>query len=84
MHVLTVEEEPQEGMTPGDGNDREYMGRLQDLVVDCLVGNPPREELHQRLQDGVWGLLQDLFGNGSIVSLQADGGPAEYTIRVRF
>ena len=41
-------------------------------------------QLHQRLQDGVWGLLQDLFGNGSIVSLQADGGPAEYTIRVRF
>ena len=41
-------------------------------------------QLHQRLQDGVWGLLQDLFGNGSIVSLQADGGPAEYTVRVRF
>ena len=29
MHVLTVEEEPQEGMTPGDGNDREYMGRVR-------------------------------------------------------
>ena len=27
MHVLTVEEEPQEGMT--DGNDREYMGRVR-------------------------------------------------------
>ena len=29
MHVLTVEEEPQEGMTPGDGNDMEYMGRVR-------------------------------------------------------
>ena len=29
MHILTVEEEPQEGMTPGDGNDREYMGRVR-------------------------------------------------------
>ena len=41
-------------------------------------------QLHERLKDGVWRLLQDLFGHGSIVSLQADGGPAEYTIRVRF
>ena len=41
-------------------------------------------QLHERLKDGVWRLLQDLFGNGSIVSLQADGGPAEYTVRVRF
>ena len=41
-------------------------------------------QLHERLKDGVWRLLQDLFGNGSIVSLQADGGPAEYTIRARF
>jgi len=40
-------------------------------------------QLHERLKDGVWRLLQDLFGHGSIVSLQADGGPAEYTIRVR-
>ena len=41
-------------------------------------------QLHERLQDGVWRLLQDLFEHGSIVSLQVDGGPAEYTIRVRF
>ena len=41
-------------------------------------------QLHERLKDGVWRLLQDLFGHGSIVSLQVDGGPAEYTIRVRF
>ena len=56
MHALTVEEEPQEGMTPGEVNDREYMARvrfawskcnrmicllqLQDLVIHCLVGNP--------------------------------------------
>ena len=58
MHALTVEEEPQEGMTPGEVNDREYMARvrfawskcnrmmcllqLQDLVIHCLVGNPSR------------------------------------------
>ena len=61
MHALTVEEEPQEGMPPGEVNDREFMARvslawskcnrlmcllqLQDLVVDCLVGNPPWEEV---------------------------------------
>ena len=40
-------------------------------------------QLHERFQDGVWRLLQDLFEHGSVLGLQVDGGPAEYTIRVR-
>ena len=34
--------------------------------------------------DGVRRLQEDLFEHGSSVRLQVDGGPAEYTIRVRF
>ena len=41
-------------------------------------------QLHEKLLDGVRRLQEDLFEHGSIVSLQVDGGPAEYTIRVRF
>ena len=40
-------------------------------------------QLHEKLLDGVRRLLQDLFEHGLVVSLQVDGGPAEYTIRVR-
>ena len=40
-------------------------------------------QLHEKLLDGVGRLLQDLFEQGSVMGLQVDGGPAEYTIRVR-
>ena len=40
-------------------------------------------QLHEKLLDGVRMLLQDLFEHGSVLGLQVDGGPAEYTIRVR-
>ena len=40
-------------------------------------------QLHKKLLDGVGQLLEELFEQGSVLGLQVDGGPAEYTIRVR-
>ena len=40
-------------------------------------------QLYEKLLDGVGQLLEELFEQGSVLGLQVDGGPAEYTIRVR-
>ena len=60
MHALTVEEEPQEGLPPGEVNNREFMARVslviqrqytdvylqfQELVIHCLMGNPSCNEV---------------------------------------
>ena len=40
-------------------------------------------QLYEKLLDGVRMLLEELFEQGSVLGLQVDGGPSEYTIRVR-